>query len=153
MGRYTVRALKVLTALAWGALLLEGFFLDVLNGKGFAVLCVVSALAPVLALIQGHAEQVRHAMIQATRIQCERMEQATKAHTARMEEATKAHTERMEHALRRLAQFLAEGQILVGKLTALWNHAETGVAHDSKVWAESPTDTGPFPIYGNGSMS
>lgn len=141
MGRYTVRALIVLTALAWGTLCTE-VFLDVLNSKGFAVLCVVSALAPVLALIQAHAEQDRRTMIQATQMLCERMEQATKA-----------HTERMEQALRRLAQFLAEGQVLVGKLTALWKQAEAGAVHDSNAWADSPADTGPFPIYGNGSMS
>ncbi|WP_405149532.1 hypothetical protein OG589_14835 [Sphaerisporangium sp. NBC_01403] len=43
------------------ALVVEGVT-DTLNAKGFAVLCVVAALTPVLAAIRAHSERMEHAL-------------------------------------------------------------------------------------------
>lgn len=124
MGRYVTPFLLAITALAWTGLIVEGF-LDALNGKGFAVVCVVAALAPVLAAIRAHSLQVQR--------------------------DTTNHIERLELALQHHAGLLAEHQSIVARIVDVWGHAHVGADRDATAWAGSTPDTGPFPLYRNGS--
>lgn len=130
MGRYALSVLSTTSALAWAAVVAEAFA-DVLTGKQFAALCVFATLATALTGLWLHSRQVQHTMVDVTGSHVERMEQALKDHAAQ----------------------LSRHQSLLERMVGVWNHGNVQVDRESKAWAGSSQDTGPFPIYRNGSMS
>ena len=144
MGRYTVRFLIVITALSWGALFAETEG-NLLNSKGFAVLCVLSALAPVLLALTLALKLI----LAALRAHSERMEKATAEHAQTMRESMADHKKCIQEEL----QHLSEKQTVLERGLQVVKDMTYTVGRDVDDYINSPSDTGPFPLYGNGSMS
>lgn len=126
MGRYVLGTLLAVTALSWTTLVIEAFA-DTLSEKGFMVLRAVAMTASIVSGIVYHTQRV---------------ERMTRRHTTCMEDALKAH-----------AAILAEHQSIITKIKETWNRGTVQVDRQSQAYADSPTDTGPFPAFRNGSLS
>lgn len=128
----------VVSALAWAGIIIDSFIVDVLNGKGFAVLCMFTALVSVLLAMQWHQQKG---------------EQALRANSESVARELRANSDRMEQALQVHAEIVSGRGADVSQLANKIDRAVGLVAVEAATkLSGSHVDTGPFPVFDSRSL-